>query len=125
MAMSSAETEAAVREAAKRAAAGVKLYVVMLEPIKGANHDTHKTEHFRFVEELDRKGIIFASGPMIDDKTEESDGGSMYILRASSLAEAEAIARQEPWVIGGAKTITVRPWRFATGEAIHVARRSR
>jgi len=114
-------------EVAQRAAKGVLLYIAFLEPREGATGDRSKLrpEHHRFVENLDKQGKLFGSGPVVDEKTGLSDGSSVFVLRAKSLAEAEAIASKEPFVLNGFKSLTVRPWRLVIGETIELARRGR
>ena len=88
-----------------------QLYVVFttptngMEPVKANVH-----EHLAFQVELEKKGIMFAAGPLWLDDEESWSGEGMVVIRAGSLAEAKAIAASDPMHKSGARKFTVRPW---------------
>jgi uncharacterized protein YciI len=81
---------------------------------------TDKPDGFALRQEVRPKHLEFAAdlgdnlllgGPFLDD--EERMIGSLLIIRAESLVEAEAIAARDPYVKAGLFTATsVRPWRW-------------
>ncbi len=94
-----------------------KLYVVFFDPTETAG-DRHalRGEHFAYVAELERRGVLFAAGPFVDEAG-EAQGGGMFILRAQSLAEAGEIARAEPYSANGHRRFRVQAWRLSEGTA--------
>ncbi len=108
--------------AAKRAAEGVRLYVVLLEPREGAgDRSPYRDAHLAYIHELERQGRMFASGPLVDDATGQSLGRSIFILRGKSAAEVEALIGEEPFVRHGFRTFKVHAWRLADGEVLGAA----
>lgn len=75
---------------------------------------THLPPHLRWMIGLEEEGVLFASGPLLeDDGTAQGDG--MTILRAASREEAETIAAADPLVRAGLRTVVVRRWRIMEG----------
>ncbi len=60
--------------------------------------------HRAFLEDLRERGLLAAHGPFIDQS------GSAYVLRAESIAEAEAIAATDPLGSSGAAELAVWAW---------------
>ena len=88
-----------------------QLYVVFTTPVGGMELVMqHIQEHLAFQESLERQGIMFAAGPHWSDDEKSWDGDGMVVIRASSLAEAHAIAARDPMHAAGARKFTVRPW---------------
>ena len=82
------------------------------DPIK-AFGDTLR-DHLGFLNDLEKRGILFASGPFRDETTPWG-GDGMALIRASSLEEAEAIAAEEPFQKAGIRSNRVRPWQLNEG----------
>lgn len=113
------------QERAKRAAAGVRLYMVFMEPREGAgDRSALRGEHFRFVHGLEQQGRLFAGGPLVDDQTGKVLGRGVFIMRGKSAADVEAVMREEPFFRNGFRTFTVQAWRLAEGDALELARRT-
>ena len=55
----------------------------------------HRDEHLKRLEELDREGKLIMAGPFTD-KT-----GSLIVIEADSLEEAEAFAKNDPYFLHG------------------------
>lgn len=71
-----------------------------------AKRKTHRPDHLRRLEELDAQGRVILAGPLIDKC------GSLIILEASSLAEAEAFAQSDPYTIHGVfERVEVHPFQ--------------
>jgi uncharacterized protein len=63
-------------------------------------------EHLTFVRQLHDAGVLVSAGPFLDDT------GGALVLRARSLAAAEAAVASDPAVRDGVMTATVKPWRM-------------
>ena len=72
---------------------------------------------------LESEGRLFGAGLLKNDKDNEAScdlGYGMFILRAETRAEAEAIAFQEPNTKAGLRTMKVVPW--SEGKEISIFR---
>lgn len=93
-----------------------QLYVVFTTPTNGlAPVMEHVRAHLDFQVQLQRQGIMFAAGPNWADDEVSWEGDGMVVIRASSLAEARAIAAKDPMHVSGARKFTVRPWLINEG----------
>jgi len=93
-----------------------QFYVVHTKPTGGMDAVfKNLTEHLAYQGELERTGVMFAAGPLADDKTGGWVGEGMVIIRAKSLAEARAVAEADPMHKAGARSFTVRPWLMNEG----------
>lgn len=67
--------------------------------------------HVEWLKGLDAAGVLKAGGPFLG-----ADGkpvGSMLVLKAASLEEAEAVAAQDPYAEAGLfADVAVRPWNW-------------
>lgn len=60
--------------------------------------------------------MLLLAGPFCDERG-VSTGGGMFIIRAASLADAEAIAATDPYNARGFRIAHVRPWRVDQAQA--------
>jgi len=60
--------------------------------------------HVGYMAGLLERGLIVMGGPYLDDS------GGMMVSRASSLKEAESLAREDPGVQSGLLTVEVKAW---------------
>ncbi len=73
--------------------------------------------HKEYMARLEDEGRLFGAGLLKDKESDNSDlGYGMFILRAESRAEAEAIALQEPNTKAGLRTMKVIPWLRGEGD---------
>lgn len=92
------------------------LYVVFTTPTQGLGPVLQNLEaHLTFQISLEQRGIMFGAGPFWDESETEWMGEGMVIIRAASLAEARAIAAEDPMHKSGARSFTVRPWLLNEG----------
>lgn len=73
-----------------------------------------RLEHHAFLVEMERRGVLFAAGPCRDAEGWVR-GTGLLIFRAASRAEAEALARQEPYTKYGQREIEIIPWQRNEG----------
>lgn len=91
------------------------LYVVFTTPVKPMSELMPLLpEHLNYMIDLEKRGILFASGPFVAGK-DVAAGTGMTIVRAGSLEEAEAIAREDPFNKSGLRTFEVRTWQLNEG----------
>jgi len=93
-----------------------KLYVVLSTPIEGGAEKllAHLPAHLEYMIANEKKGVVFASGPL-----SEADGGQsgrgLTVLRAASREDAEKIAEQDPFFVHGVRSFEVREWTVMEG----------
>lgn len=61
--------------------------------------------HQRFLDELRAEGRVERSGPFSDQS------GGAYLLRATDLAQAQAIAQRDPAHVSGGWDVTLHEWQ--------------
>ncbi|MEZ5666014.1 MAG: YciI family protein [Alphaproteobacteria bacterium] len=106
---------AAVLEASK-AMLQKQLFVIFTTPTDGLGPVFANIEaHLDFQVGLEREGILFAAGPLWTDDEQRWEGEGMVVVRATSRAEAVAIAERDPMHKSGARRFTVRPWLINEG----------
>ncbi len=65
----------------------------------------HRPAHLARMEALDAQGRVVLAGPLTDQT------GSLIVIEAESLAEAEAFAQEDPYTVGGVfQRIEVHPF---------------
>jgi uncharacterized protein YciI len=91
------------------------LYVVLTTPVRPMSDLAEfLPQHLKYLIDLEKRGILFASGPFLPDEQVVA-GTGMTILRASSREEAEAIAREDPFNKSGMRTFEIRMWQLNEG----------
>jgi uncharacterized protein YciI len=71
-------------------------------------------QHLEYMIGLEKKGALFASGPLTAAPGAPA-GDGLTILRAGSAEEARAIAAADPFVIGRLRSFEVREWTLMEG----------
>ena len=93
---------------------GKNLYVVVTTPTAARDKlEPLIPAHLANQVRLEKEGIMFAAGPLTQD-----DGtryGGMFVLRASSFAEARAIADADPLHKAGLRKYTLMRWTVNEG----------
>jgi uncharacterized protein len=92
-----------------------KLYAVFSKAI--ADPDTltpYLAAHLDYMIGLEKRGAVFASGPLADPETNPR-GDGMTILRAASAAEARKMAEGDPFFVNGPRTFELREWTLMEG----------
>lgn len=63
-------------------------------------------KHYEYLDRLKEEGRLVLFGPFGD-----STGGA-YVVKASSMEEAETIGRNDPIIRSGSSRLTVKEWRL-------------
>lgn len=88
----------------------LKLFVIFWQG-KGLDLKPYLAEHLQYMIDLERRGKLFASGPLGDG----TKGDGMTIVRAASEGEAREMALRDPFVVNGIRTFTIQPWTVMEG----------
>jgi uncharacterized protein YciI len=70
-------------------------------------------EHYRWMIQMEKENLVFASGPLF--KQDGSQGVGMTVWRVDSFDEAEGLAAQDPFVIGGGVDFKIQRWQINEG----------
>lgn len=70
-------------------------------------------EHLEHQIKLEKRGILFAAGPMF--KEDGAGGRGLIIIRADSFDAAKAIAESDPFHKRGLRTYTIERWQLNEG----------
>jgi uncharacterized protein YciI len=93
---------------------GKEMYLVITRPVRSPEIAKRLPDHLAHQVELERRGILFAAGPLYPRDSNMPEAG-MFVLRASSFEEAEAIANTDPLHAAGLRTFTLQKWRVNEG----------
>lgn len=92
------------------------LYVVHTTAVAGLDSVMPRLEeHLAYQVELERRGIMFAAGPVFSDDGSAWEGEGFVVIRAANLDEAHRIAAADPMHACGARRFIVRPWLVNEG----------
>ncbi|MGE4165550.1 MAG: YciI family protein [Xanthobacteraceae bacterium] len=75
-------------------------------------------DHLTYLIGLEKKNVLFASGPLTDEN-KGMIGNGITVVRAKSFKEATAIAKSDPFFRAGLRTFEVMKWTVNEGR-IHV-----
>ncbi len=92
-----------------------KYYVVISTPV--AKPEAFKPvllEHLDYMIGLEKRGVVFASGPLAD-RAGPPTGRGLTVLRASDAAAARALAEADPFYINGVRTFELKEWTIMEG----------
>jgi uncharacterized protein YciI len=92
-----------------------KLYVLISKPIASAEKlKPLLATHLDYMIELEKRGVLFASGPLTEPDGAPS-GHGLTILRVKDAAEARRIAEAEPFFAQGLRTFELKQWTVMEG----------
>ena len=93
-----------------------QLYLVLSTPVNGLDHVLETAdEHIDYQRELEKRGIMFAAGPLATMDEQHWEGEGAFVYRAESLAAAKAIADADPMHRAGARRYEIRLWLVNEG----------
>jgi uncharacterized protein len=92
-----------------------RLFVALSTARAGAEQMLpHVAEHLDYMNCLEARGLLFASGPFIQPGVLVGDG--LTILQTNTIEEARALMEDEPLIKLGLRTFDLRPWEFREGQ---------
>jgi uncharacterized protein len=92
-----------------------KLYVVISKPVvPPENLKPFLLAHLEYMIDLEKRGAVFASGPLADGEGPPS-GQGLTVLRAGSMQEAHALAQADPFFKAGLRTFELKEWTINEG----------
>lgn len=92
-----------------------RLWVIVTAPTDGrAIGDDDILAHLKHQVELEKRGVLFAAGPLMDEQGAML-GDGMIVIRAADAAEARDIADSDPLHARGLRTYTLRQWQLNEG----------
>ena len=93
---------------------GKEMYLVTTRPVRSPEIEKRLKDHLDHQVELEKRGIMFAAGPLYPRGSDLPEAG-MFVLRAKSFEEADAIAQEDPLHKAGLRTYTIQKWRLNEG----------
>lgn len=70
-----------------------------------------RPDHVAYLKDLDAKGILKIAGPLLGD--DEKPCGSLIILKVGDRAEAEQIAKEDPYAkVGLFAEVDIKPYTW-------------
>ena len=92
-----------------------KLYVLFSTPLVAAEKlKPFLPAHLEYMIGLERRGVVFASGPLTDGEGPPS-GHGLTVLRTKDAEEARAIAEADPFFANGLRTFELKAWTVMEG----------
>ena len=70
--------------------------------------------HFEYMIALEKRGVLFASGPLTEGEGPPT-GAGLTILRAANAAEARELADADPFVTSGLRKYELKEWTVMEG----------
>ncbi|MBN9034477.1 MAG: hypothetical protein J0H53_00260 [Rhizobiales bacterium] len=92
-----------------------RMYLVMTRPARpDIDLRPYLVEHLHHQLDLEKRGILFAAGPIITEAG-GFPGTGLFILRAKDFEEARAIADSDPMHKSGRRVYDLYEWRMHEG----------
>jgi uncharacterized protein len=92
-----------------------KLYVVLSHASPTPEKlKAHLPAHLEYMIGLEKRGVLFASGPLADGAGPPT-GAGLTIFRAESAKEARALAEADPFVKNGLRGYDLKEWTVMEG----------
>jgi uncharacterized protein len=92
-----------------------KFYVVLSKPAVAPDKlQPFLSAHLEYMIDLEKRGLVFASGPLTDGEGPPS-GQGLTVLRAKDLGEARALAEADPFFINGLRSFELKEWTVMEG----------
>ena len=92
-----------------------KFYVVLSKPaVTPDKLQPFLSAHLEYMIGLEKRGHVFASGPLTDGEGPPS-GQGLTVLRAKDANEARALAEADPFFINGLRSYELKEWTVMEG----------
>jgi uncharacterized protein len=88
----------------------MKYFAAFLKMEDIEKNATYRPQHMDFLMQNEKEGKIFARGRFSDNS------GGMVVYIASSFEEAEKIAKSDPLVTSGARTLELHEWEMKVAQ---------
>ena len=93
-----------------------KLYVLISKPaVPPEKLQPFLMAHLEYMITLEKRGVIFASGPLADGGEGPPSGHGLTVLRAANAVEARALAEADPFFANGLRTFELKEWTIMEG----------
>jgi uncharacterized protein len=96
---------------------GRDYWLILSTPAEGTDQaaiDSRVSEHVQWLLRLERRDVLFLSGPLLSGPG-TGPGSGATVIRAADGDAARAIAAGDPFVLAGLRTFTVHRWRLNEG----------
>ena len=94
---------------------GLIVYIISSEASDNiSQRDQFFADHLAYVNGLEKKGVLFAAGPLVDESNVPI-GRGMIVVRAGNKEEAAEIASDDPLHKNNVRKFTVQAWRVNEG----------
>jgi uncharacterized protein YciI len=96
---------------------GRDYWLILSSPAAGTDQaavNAHVEEHVAWLLELERRDVLFASGPLLSGPG-TGPGSGVTVLRAPDEDAARRIAAEDPFVRARLRTFDVHQWRLNEG----------
>lgn len=80
-------------------------YAAILHMIDPQKNTEVRPRHIEYLDELDKKGKIFARGPFLDGS------GGLVVYIANSFEEALSLAEDDPHIVEGVRRLELKEWQ--------------
>ena len=88
-----------------------QLYAIFTTPAGGFEDlEGVLASHLEYQVDLERRGIMFAAGPLSDADGKVWKGRGLIVVRAGSLQEARRLAEADPMHSSGVRQFEIVPW---------------
>ena len=92
-----------------------KFYVLISTPIAPPDKlQPFLMAHLEYMIGLEKRGLVFASGPLSDGEGPPS-GHGLTVLRTKDAAEARALAEADPFFANGLRSFELKEWTIMEG----------
>jgi uncharacterized protein len=92
-----------------------KLYVLISKPLVAPDQlKPFLSAHLEYMIGLEKRGLVFASGPLSDGDGPPS-GHGLTVLRAANADEARALAESDPFFVNGLRNFELKEWTVMEG----------
>jgi uncharacterized protein YciI len=92
-----------------------KLYMLLSKPLIAPEKlKPFLPAHLEYMIGLEKRGIVFASGPLADAEAPPS-GYDLTVLRTKNAKEAGAIAQADPFVANALRAFELKEWTIMEG----------
>jgi uncharacterized protein YciI len=92
-----------------------KLFVLFSKPLVAPEKlKPFLAAHLDYMISLERRGLVFASGPLSDGEGPPT-GQGLTVLRTKDAEEARALAAADPFVANGLRSFELKEWTIMEG----------